>query len=275
MANAIKPNSTGAAIQVLGSFNWGAAPIGNSSDTQNTYELHNYTSLVRGHHTWRFGVRLRGATDRNVSRLNFAGTFTFGGGLAPELDAGNQAVIGPGGQPVEVDISSIESYQRTLQFQKMGLPADQIRALGGGASQFTISTGTASVYARQFELGAFAGDDWRLSSNLTLSLGLRCETQTNIHDWRDFAPRLGLAWAPGGKANSRPKTVLRADFGIFYDRFALANTVTSLLYNGVVQQQYILTNPDSTRRYLLLQNSGLPHRPAVFGKSVRDCERPI
>ena len=48
VANAIKPNSTGAAIQVLGSFNWGAAPIGNSSDTQNTYELHNYTSLVRG-----------------------------------------------------------------------------------------------------------------------------------------------------------------------------------------------------------------------------------
>jgi len=77
-----------------------------------------------------------------------------------------------------------------------------------------------------------------------LSQGLRYETQTNIHDWRDFAPRLGLAWAPGGKANSLPKTVLRAGFGIFYDRFALANTVTSLLYNGVVQQQYIPTNPD-------------------------------
>ena len=51
VANAITPNSSGAAIQVLGSFNGGAAPIGNSSDTQNTYELHNYTSLVRGHHT--------------------------------------------------------------------------------------------------------------------------------------------------------------------------------------------------------------------------------
>ena len=76
--------------------------------------------------------------------MNFAGTFTFGGGLAPQLDAGNRPVIGPGGQPVEVDISSIESYQRTLQFQKMGLPADQIRAFGGGASQFTISVGTPS-----------------------------------------------------------------------------------------------------------------------------------
>lgn len=38
--------------------------------------------------------------------------------------------------------------------------------------------------------------------------------------------------------------MLRAGFGIFYDRFALANTITSLLYNGVVQQQYIIMNPD-------------------------------
>jgi hypothetical protein len=120
---------------------------------------------------------------------------------------------------------------------------DQIRMWGGGASQFTISTGIPSVSARQFDLGAFAGDDWRMSPNLTVSLGLRYETQTNIHDRSDFAPRVGLAWAPGGKANSRPKTVLRAGFGIFYDRFPLANTITALL-NGVVQHQYIVTNPD-------------------------------
>jgi hypothetical protein len=233
-ANTMTPNTAGPAIQVLGSFNGGAAPIGNSSDTQNNYELHNYTSVVRSNHTWRFGVRLRGATDHNVSRQNFAGTFTFGGGLAP--------VLGAGGQAEEVNISSIERYQRTLQFQ--GFPPDQIRALGGGASQFTISTGTPSVFAGQFDFGGFAADDWRVSPNLTLSLGLRYETQTNIHDWRDFAPRLGLAWAPGGKANSRPRTVIRAGFGIFYDRFSLANTITSLLYNGVTQRQYILTNPD-------------------------------
>jgi len=30
-----------------------------------------------------------------------------------------------------------------------------------------------------------------------LPLGLRYETQTNIHDWRDLAPRLAFAWAPG------------------------------------------------------------------------------
>jgi len=244
VANTFTPNTAGAdaAIQVLGSFNQGPAPIGHSADTQNSYELHNYTSIAHGHHAWRFGARLRGATDRNVSRRNFAGTFTFGGGLAPVLDPNNQPLTSGDGQPLEQDISSIESYQRTLRFQAM--TPEQIRALGGGASQFTIASGAPSVFAGQFELGAFASDDWRVKPNLTLSLGLRYETQTNIHDWRDFAPRLGVAWAPGGGTNSRPKTVIRAGFGIFYDRFALANKITASLYDGHVQQQYIFANPD-------------------------------
>jgi hypothetical protein len=38
--------------------------------------------------------------------------------------------------------------------------------------------------------------------------------------------------------------VLRAGFGIFYDRFALANTLAANRYNGLVQQQYVITNPD-------------------------------
>jgi hypothetical protein len=245
MDNAMTPSTPGPAIQVLGSFVGGGAIIGNSSDIQNTYDLHNYTSIARGRHTWRFGARLRGATDANLARQNFAGAFTFGGGLAPELNPNYQPVLDANGQPVLANISSIESYQRTLILQKMGLPANQIRALGGGVSQFTISTGIPSVFAGQFDFGAFVGDDWRVRQNLTLSLGLRYETQTNIHDWSDFAPRIGLAWAPaGGGANAHPKTVLRGGFGTFYDRFALANTITGLHYNGIAQRQYVITKPD-------------------------------
>lgn len=78
-----------------------------------------------------------------------------------------------------------------------------------------------------------------------MSLGFRYETQANISDRRDFAPRVGIAWAPGAKsAGSKTKSVIRAGFGIFYDRFSLGNTITTLRYNGVVQQQYIVTNPD-------------------------------
>jgi len=70
-----------------------------------------------------------------------------------------------------------------------------------------------------------------------MSLGFRYEAQTNIHDRHDFAPRVGIAW---GLA---PKTVVRSGFGIFYDRFGLANTMTALRRNGIRQQQYIITKP--------------------------------
>ena len=238
-------NTPGFALQVLGAFDGGGAQLGHTTDLQNTYEFQNYTSVIRGIHSWRFGVRLRGATEANSSPQNFGGTFTFSGGLAPELDANNIPVLNASGQPVLVDITSIESYRRTLLFQQIGTPASQIRQLGGGASQFTINAGNPLVAVGQFDMGAFVGDDWKLRRNLTLNLGLRYELQTNIHDLRDFAPRIGVAWAPGGaSAKSRPKSVIRAGFGMFYDRFSLANILTAERYNGMVQEQYIIANPD-------------------------------
>jgi hypothetical protein len=243
--SALNANNTGAAIQVLSAFTGGGAQVGHSIDTQNNYEIQNYTSIARGRHSWRFGARLRGATDASTSPQNFGGTFTFGGGLAPQLDAKNRPVLDASGQPVLVNIDSIERYRRTLQFQQQGIEAAQIRNLGGGATQFTLNVGNPSISAGQIDVGVFAGDDWKVRPNLTLNVGLRYETQTNIHDSRDFAPRIGLAWAPGAKAGrSRPKNVIRAGFGMFYDRFGLAGTLAAERFNGTVEQQYVVTNPD-------------------------------
>ena len=238
-------NSPGAAIAVLGAFNGGGNPLGRSTTTQNNYEFQNYTSILRKTHAWRFGVRMRGTSEISVSPQNFGGAFTFSGSLAPQLDASNRVVTDRSGQPVVVNISSIESYRRTLLFQQLGLPAPQIRQLGGGASQFTINSGSPIVSGSQYDIGLFVGDDWKPKPNLTVSLGLRYETQSNIHDWRDFAPRIGLAWAPGGGAGrAQPKSVIRAGFGMFYDRFSLGNILTAERYNGVLQQQYVISNPD-------------------------------
>ena len=63
---------------------------------------------------------------------------------------------------------------------------------------------------------------------LTLSYGLRFETQNDFSDHSDFAPRLGIAWGLGGNVKNPPKTILRAGFGMFYDRFT---------YNLVLQQE--------------------------------------
>jgi hypothetical protein len=234
----ITPTSTGYGLQVLGAFNGGAASQGNARDTQRHLEFQNYVSVVRAKHSWRLGVRLHRPADDNVSPQNFAGTFTFGGGYGPALDAGNNPVLDVTGQPLLEPITSIERYRRTLLFQSLGYSPSQIANLGGGATQFSIVGGNPGLSASEFDIGLFAGDDWKATSNLTLSLGLRYENQTNIYDPHDFSPRIGIAWAV------RPKTVIRAGSGIFFDRFTLGNTMTALRQNGIREQQYVITNPD-------------------------------
>ena len=238
-------DSTGPSIQVLGAFNGGASTTGQTFDTQNSYEFQNYTVSVRAAHTVRFGVRIRAQTDENVSPQNFNGTFTFSGGLAPALDSGNLPLTDPSGNPVLQQINALEQYRRTLYFQQLGLSPADIRARGGGATQFTLSAGLPALSVNQVDEAVFAGDDWRARPNLTLNLGIRYENQTNIGDWRNLAPRIGVAWAPGSTAaKPRQSTVFRAGFGMFYDRFGLGNTLTAQRYNGIVQQQYVITKPD-------------------------------
>ncbi|HYM07282.1 MAG TPA: carboxypeptidase regulatory-like domain-containing protein [Terriglobales bacterium] len=238
------PNLQSPTIQVLGSFNGGGAQTGHAFNTQNNYELQNYTTMIHGGHVMKFGVRTRTQSIDSTSPQNYNGTFTFGGGQAPMLDANNQLVLDPSGQPVFIGIQSIERYRRTLLFQQLGYTPTQIRALGGGATQFSINSGIPEISGNQTDVSLFFGDDWKLRPNFTMSLGLRYETQTNIHDWGDWAPRIGLAWAPGGSAKQQPKTVFRAGFGMFYDRFGLNNTLTARRFNGIIQQQYVVTNPD-------------------------------
>ena len=78
--------------------------------------------------------------------------------------------------------------------------------------------------------------------NITLSAGLRFETQNDIHDHGDWAPRLGVAWGIGGKS-APPKVVLRGGFGIFYDRFQSEQLLQAERLNGITQQQFVINNP--------------------------------
>src|SRR5262245_28441587 len=42
---------------------------------------------------------------------------------------------------------------------------------------------------------------------------MRYEAQTNIHEWWDFAPSIGVAWVLSASAKKAPKSVFRTGFG--------------------------------------------------------------
>ena len=81
--------------------------------------------------------------------------------------------------------------------------------------------------ATLFDAALFYQDDWKVKPNFTFSYGLRWESQNRIHDKDDWAPRLSLAYALGRNSQGRPKTVLRAGYGWFYQRFTVPNSLSS------------------------------------------------
>jgi hypothetical protein len=214
------PLGTGPTIEVQGAFTSGENAEGLVRTTQNNYELQNYTSITHGNHLIKFGARFRGITSSESTDANFNGTFIFSafGNPAAALQAYANAVGGacsPG------------------NFQPQNCP-----------SQFSITTGTPNVSVGWFDAGLYAEDEWRAKPNLSFTYGLRVESQNNIHDHADFAPRLGVAWGIGSNGKAAPKTVLRAGFGIFYDRFGYNLVQEADLLNGVTQQKAVLKNPD-------------------------------
>jgi hypothetical protein len=78
--------------------------------------------------------------------------------------------------------------------------------------------------ATLFDAALFYQDDWKLSPRFTFSYGLRYEAQNRINDKNDWAPRVSFAYALDGGGKKPAKTVLRAGYGWFFQRFGVANT---------------------------------------------------
>ena len=204
-------------ISVTDGFTTGSSFPHNYTNVGN-YELQNYTTITHGTQFIKFGVRLREGRESYYTTSNFNGQFNF---------------------------DSLSAYGTLQQGLAQGVPLATIFAAGGQPYQYVFNSGQPLISANQFDAGPFFQDDWRVKPNITLSLGLRYEVQDNIPDHGDWAPRIGLAWGLGPQGRLRnPKTVLRAGFGYFYDRFSLANVINTRLYNGVNQVAYTITSPN-------------------------------
>src|SRR5581483_10401453 len=229
----------------------------------NVYQAGDTFSHIRGQHTVKFGFNVRAMQMNTLGAAWPDGHFNF--------DNFVTAGFNPAGTLNSATGHSVASLL-------LGLPASGTRS-----NQYD----GWMIGRRWKEYRWFLQDDWKVSSSLTLNLGLAYDIttpQTEAHnrianfdpvsrqwliagrntdeaagvrtDWNNVQPRIGLAWSPGGST----KTVVRAGYGIFFDVSA----------NGGVQGLY--QNPPFAADYSFTANNITPVRTLATG--FPDVPRP-
>jgi hypothetical protein len=96
---------------------------------------------------------------------------------------------------------------------------------------FQQAFGEPSQFQANPNAGFFVQDQWRARPDLTINAGLRYDLQWLPDpiqtDKNNFAPRLGIAYAPGDR-----KTVIRASYGLYFERLPLRATSNALQRDG-------------------------------------------
>lgn len=218
------PNSLAPQVQVAGAFTGGGSTTGATDQRELILEVDDDAVFDRGNHLFKAGIQLRDLRDNDRFFSNFNGTYIFGGGSGPALDASGAAIPGQ-----LVTLTGAEQYRRSL----LHLP-------GGTPTAFNNVVGDPRVSFDQIRVALYAQDSWKLRPNVQLSLGLRYFLQDHPTTFASATPRLGVAWSPGKNG----KWKLDAHAGLFSGQYRSEtwaelqredgiHRITSTVYNPV------------------------------------------
>ena len=185
-------------------------------------------SYLVGNHQLKTGLDFSAMTNKDEALpLHFGGRYIFAAALPGAL--------------LGLPVPTIDAIQAVA----LGVPAAYVQGYGNPVNSYDVS-----------DLSLFAQDDWRLTPNLTLKLGVRYQTQfwpevvydpAGIAPYRfrsdrnNIAPRLAVAWDPGGDR----KTSIHGAYGIFFDNHIIAlSSITELIDGGDQVRTFVAQLPN-------------------------------
>jgi hypothetical protein len=139
--------------------------------------------------------------------------------------------------------TKVDGSDPRLQQNQLFASTDDFQRLGAATAGPYLLADAGGLTPREDEIhlsnnytAFFAQDDWRLGDKVTVNLGLRWEYDSEFEAKDNFAPRVGVSWSV------TPKTVVRGNFGIYYDQFRLGLARNVPAYGGTDQRtvQYLV-----------------------------------
>ena len=206
--------------------------------TINNTQVQDNLSLLVGHHTFKFGGEFLKQRSPNTFLPNINGAYTFSG------SGGSGSGTPTAGSSCDLQFGAL------LPSQTTGICSFS-RFLADTPLQLLLTQGPTKFNFKEYDIAAYAGDDWRIKDNLTINLGLRWEFSSEpinlLHDisvanqtgstplfdptapanvttvpdvpnqFKYFAPSVGFAWKPHIFGAAGEKTVIRGGYRITYD----------------------------------------------------------
>ena len=138
--------------------------------------------------------------------------------------------------------------------------------LTANPAQFRQAFGNPNVNFPVTSFGGFVQDHWSLTAKLSLDLGVRYDFEHLPagfnQDTTNFSPRIGLAWSPS------PKWVFRAGYGVFFDRYILANLTPAIERNGSQGFEQVADGSVAANLFAAAQGGPLSAPAAAIAPSI-------